>query len=366
VSALYRHTQPGWVIGGPFAVVVVILALLPRDGAWIPLLPIAVIAALGLLIFGALTVEVDREAIRLRFGIGLVRKTVPLERVRSWRPVRNPWYVGWGIRLGPGYTLWNVSGLSAVELVLADGRRLRIGTDEPAALSRAIEMSAGHPPAHPADVPPVPSRSWKTTVFVVAAVVLVMALVIGVTFHLEMIPPRVTVSPRGFQVESVFYGQEYLWSDVTDIHLEPRLPRILARTNGFAAAGLLRGHFRVQGLGAGKLFVDFRTPPFVLVRLREGFVIVNLETAEKTRALYEELIRARPYQSSANYRPFLVRSGGGCGRGLFPVRRHAPTLAGLGWRTGRRGSCGAGRGPGCGRSCGPATRVPIVGEARRD
>lgn len=295
MSPLYRHTQPGWVIGGSLAVVpLVILALMPREEAGIPLLLVAVIAALGLLIFSALTVEVNREAIRIWFGIGLVRKTVPLERVRSWRPVRNPWYVGWGIRLAPGYTMWNVSGLSAVELVLADGRRFRIGTDEPEALSRAIEMSAGHPPAHPADVPPAPSRSWKTMVLVVAAVVLAMALLIGVTFHLEMIPPRVIVSPRGFQVESVFYGQEYPWSDVTDIRLEPRLPRILARTNGFAAAGLLRGHFRVQGLGAGKLFVDLRTPPFVLVRLREGFVIVNLETAEKTRALYEELIRAHP------------------------------------------------------------------------
>jgi hypothetical protein len=296
VSTLYRHTQPGWVVGGSLAVVpLVILALMPRDQAWIPLLPIAVIAVLGLLIFGALTVEVNRKAIRLRFGIGLVRKAVPLERVRSWRPVRNPWYMGWGIRLGPGYTLWNVSGLSAVELVLADGRRFRIGTDEPEALSRAIESSAGHPPADPADVPPVPSRNWKTMVLVVAAVVLAMALLIGVTFHLEMIPPRAIVSPRGFQVESVFYGQEYPWSDVTDIGLEPRLPRILARTNGFAAAGLLRGHFRVQGLGAGKLFVNLGTPPFVLVRLREGFVVVNLETAEKTRELYEELIRARPF-----------------------------------------------------------------------
>jgi hypothetical protein len=41
--------------------------------------------------------------------------------------------------------------------------------------------------------------------------------------------------------------------------------------------------------------VDLGTPPFVLVRLREGFVVVNLETAEKTRELYEELIRARPF-----------------------------------------------------------------------
>jgi hypothetical protein len=296
VNTLYRHTQPGWVIGGSLAgVVLVMLALMPRDRASLPVLPIAVVLALVPLVFGALTVAVDRETIRLRFGIGLVRKTIPLAGVRSWQPVRNPWYVGWGIRLGPGYTLWNVSGLSAVELVLEDGRRFRIGTDEPEALSRAIERSAGHPPADPADVPPVPPRNWKAIVLVVAAVVVVMGLVIGVTFHLEMIPPRAIVTPRGLEIESVFYGQEYLWPDVTEIRLEPRLPRILARTNGFAATGVLRGHFRVQGLGAGKLFVDLGTPPFILVRLREGFVILNLETAEETRTLYEELIRTRHF-----------------------------------------------------------------------
>jgi hypothetical protein len=294
VNTLYRHTQPGWVIAGvAVALPLVFLVVMPRESA-VALAPVAVVSGLVLLLFGVLTVTVNREAVRLRFGVGLIRKTVPLTQVRSWRPVRNPWYAGWGIRLGPGWTLWNVSGLSAVELALADGRRLRIGTDEPEALSRAIGRNVGHPPADPSDVPPVPPRSWKAIVLVAAAVVVAMALVIGVTFHLEMIPPRVIVSARGFEIRSVFYGQEYPWSDVTEIRLEPRLPGILARTNGFAASGVLRGHFRVRGLGAGKLFVDLGTPPFVLVRLREGFVFVNLETAEETRALYDDLVHSRP------------------------------------------------------------------------
>ena len=69
------------------------------------------VTALTVLVFSALTVEVDAEAIRLRFGIGLVRKRIPLAEVKAWRDVRNPWYTGWGIRLGSGYVLWNVSGL---------------------------------------------------------------------------------------------------------------------------------------------------------------------------------------------------------------------------------------------------------------
>jgi hypothetical protein len=325
VSTHYRHTQPGWVVGSTVAgVLLLILALMPREDVSRVPWPIAVVLALVLVVFGALTVEVHRDAIRLRFGIGLVRKTIPLARVRSWRPVRNPWYVGWGIRLGPGYWLWNVSGLSAVELVLADGRRFRIGTDEPEALSRAIERNAGHPPADPADAPPVPPRDWKKSALVVAAVAAAMALLIGVPFHLEMIPPRAIVSAEGFEIQSVFYGQEYAWPDVKDVGLVPRLPRILARTNGFAAAGVLRGHFRVEGLGAGKLFVDLGSPPFVLVRLREGYVIVNLETAEKTRALYDELARARPLdpggpeaRSRSGRRPVGARQEGL--RGVSPL-----------------------------------------------
>jgi len=270
VTPHYQHTQAGWVVGASIVgVLVLILALGPSGAGSAVLWPIAAIMAVVLLIFTALTVEVDREAIRLRFGIGLVRRTIPLARVKSWRAVSNPWYVGWGIRRGPGYWMWNVSGLEAVELVYEDGRRFRIGTDEPEALSKAIERGAGRPPADPA------------------------GLLIGVPFYLEMIPPRATVTSRGFEIESVFYGQEYLWSDVTELRLEPRLPRVLVRTNGFAAAGILRGHFRVEGLGVGKLFVDVGKPPFILVLLREGFVIVNVETAEKTRALYDALVRAR-------------------------------------------------------------------------
>ena len=70
---------------------------------------------------------------------------------------------------------------------------------------------------------------------------------------------------------------------------------MLLKTNGFAGvAGSLRGHFRVEGLGDGRLYVEEGFAPYVLVRLRQGFVVVNFREPEKTRALYDEMTRAWP------------------------------------------------------------------------
>ena len=52
---------------------------------------------------------------------------------------KNRWYNGWGIRLIPRGWIFNVSGFDAVEIQMKNGRRYRIGTDEPEALLAAIQ-----------------------------------------------------------------------------------------------------------------------------------------------------------------------------------------------------------------------------------
>jgi len=61
-----------------------------------------------------------------------------------------------------------------------------------------------------------------------------------------------------------------------------------------AGAGTLRGRFQVEGLGEGRLYVEEGFAPYVLVRLRQGFVVVNFREPERTRALYDTMARAWP------------------------------------------------------------------------
>jgi hypothetical protein len=289
----YRHTQVGWVmLGVTAAVAALVLIRLPAEAASAAAIPLLVAAALVLLVFSSLSVEVDREAIRIRFGIGLVRKRIGLVDVSSWRAVRQPWYTGWGIRLGSGYVLWNVSGFDAVEIVLTDGRRFRVGTDQPSALTSALAQAKGVAAAAPPDERLARPRARLGTGVVVT--LLAGIALVGWIFWSQMQPPTVTVGAAGFEVDTLFYGRSVPATDIVGIVLEKDLPRVLWRTSGFAGAGTRRGRFEVEGLGEGHLYVEDGFPPYLVVRLRQGFVIVNFREPERTAALFEAMARAWP------------------------------------------------------------------------
>ena len=96
------------------------------------------VPAVLVLLFHSLRVEVDRNALRLSYGIGVVRKRFDLTSLRDAYAVRNKWWYGLGIRLTPHGWLYNVSGLDAVEIVRTSGKKFRVGTDEPQALVTAL------------------------------------------------------------------------------------------------------------------------------------------------------------------------------------------------------------------------------------
>jgi hypothetical protein len=140
----YRHTQYGTVI--IFAVGIVIAAMLVHFLISESVHPIevglAILLLITLFLFASLTVEIIHDNVVCRFGPGLIRKEIKLSDITDVRPVINSWLAGWGIRWIPGrYMLWNVSGLQAVELTLTNGRKFRIGTDEPDSLARAIQIN---------------------------------------------------------------------------------------------------------------------------------------------------------------------------------------------------------------------------------
>jgi hypothetical protein len=137
----YRHTQPG------FAILVVCLAIgalgaamLWRTGQTSTIVMLIVLIAVAV-VFHSLAVEVDDSELRWHFGPGFWTYRLARDEIRNVAVVRNRWWNGFGIRTAPGFRLYNVSGLDAVELQLKSGDIRRIGTDDPKGLAVALKSA---------------------------------------------------------------------------------------------------------------------------------------------------------------------------------------------------------------------------------
>jgi len=142
----YHHVQWGWaVIAGSVAgfglALLVTMSLSPATLAAVPWLVVALfgLLALGLLTYATLTVDVDSEEVRARFGIGLIRKSIALADIARCDVVRTPSWWGWGIHWTPSGWLYNVSGRAAVRLEMTTERPVMIGSDEAERLKAAID-----------------------------------------------------------------------------------------------------------------------------------------------------------------------------------------------------------------------------------
>jgi hypothetical protein len=155
MTASYSHTQQGrtvlliagTVMIGVFVLVIGMLATTsPPPPPYVLLVIIASmgIAVASMWIFSTLHVEVDSNALRWYFGRGVPKFSIPLHEIQSAKVVKNSWIYGLGIHFTPSGWLYNVSGLRAVEVTRLDGKRVRIGTDEPEALLAAITSARGH------------------------------------------------------------------------------------------------------------------------------------------------------------------------------------------------------------------------------
>lgn len=139
----YHNMQLGTVLIAIFIAV----ALLTAWSLYTQRMPAEVFVALNIVtvalctLFSTMTTKVNATEIEWHFSFGFWRKKVALKDVHSYSVVRNkPWW-GLGIRFIPNGMLYNVSGLDAIELVMQNKRRIRIGSDQAEEFRLAIERA---------------------------------------------------------------------------------------------------------------------------------------------------------------------------------------------------------------------------------
>ncbi len=141
----YKEQQTGWLMVVPAALMFLLLTWLYTfqlgdrpisTGSY--LVAIGVLVLIVALMYRMQT-EVTEASVSVQFGVGLIKRVIPVDSIQSVKVVTNAWYYGWGIRYIPGGRLYNISGTKGIELQLKTGRVARIGSADPVGLARAVE-----------------------------------------------------------------------------------------------------------------------------------------------------------------------------------------------------------------------------------
>jgi hypothetical protein len=135
----------------------------------------------------------------------------------------------------------------------------------------------------------------KTERTAIAAATLVATAVITVVIlagRTELRPPTIAMDEAGITVSSGATTVRMRPEQIVSVSLEEQLPPV-SRRFGWGSAGTLRGRYRLDGQ-AGYVNVSRQHAPFVMLRTKDEFVLVNLPDPHQTRTLFEEIVRRWP------------------------------------------------------------------------
>lgn len=141
-----KKTQFGWVV---VIISLVVEGLIVYQKANEVTIPVTILLALMVILFGTLTLSVDDEYVRFYFGIGLFHAKYKISDIVICWPI-SYFAMGWGIRFRPGVILFNVSGNKAIKLrVKGKNREIWIGTNYPDEFAAFINSKMKKKPLNP-------------------------------------------------------------------------------------------------------------------------------------------------------------------------------------------------------------------------
>ncbi|MGL5317216.1 MAG: hypothetical protein ACRC9Q_00725 [Bacteroidales bacterium] len=144
MKTTYRHTQTGFILIVLFSLFTILssVTILRADAVDFFAFIVPAILLIALLIFARMGVSITDKELRMSFCFGLINKRIDLHRVTFCQIVQPKWYHGVGMHIVSSHTtLYNVSFGKAVEVTLASGSKIWIGSDDCEKLAEVINTS---------------------------------------------------------------------------------------------------------------------------------------------------------------------------------------------------------------------------------
>lgn len=120
--------------------------------------------------------------------------------------------------------------------------------------------------------------------------ILLMPFIGGFTMIEEFTPLQVEASENSLIVTHTKEIVSLDKTEIDEIELIETLPHA-NKTNGTAFETLLKGTFRVDGIGSCKLYLNPKVGPFIKIKTNDKYLIIGTNSSDETRRIYEELCK---------------------------------------------------------------------------
>ncbi|MBH5319968.1 hypothetical protein I6N90_19390 [Paenibacillus sp. GSMTC-2017] len=118
-----------------------------------------------------------------------------------------------------------------------------------------------------------------------AAVIPVMIILI----RAESTAPLLLIDDKGsITIKDTDYPFHFHKDHIQELKIADVLPSGF-RANGTATSAYARGNFKLSELGPAKLYVFKKSPPFIVMKLEDSYVVYNDKNPATTKTLFEQL-----------------------------------------------------------------------------
>ena len=126
--------------------------------------------------------------------------------------------------------------------------------------------------------------------FTAGTLLLVAGLVLIIVSSLR--PNRIQVTSDSLVITGSYkYSVEL--GEIRSVERLDSLPKIKLRTNGIGWPNIKIGHFRVEGIGKCRLYINQKFPPYVHIVTSAGeHIIFNTKDPENTESIFRSLSAA--------------------------------------------------------------------------
>ncbi len=122
---------------------------------------------------------------------------------------------------------------------------------------------------------------WAGVIITLAVAGLVTWNALPTQFYLEAKQVKITGA----------YGLNISYSDIENINLQTEMPIVGMKSNGLNLGPILKGHFKVEGIGNARLFLRSAHGPVLIIILKDHSnpLLINFSDPAETAQLYKQL-----------------------------------------------------------------------------